>query len=255
MQPDLNGNPFFAMGKLWQKDWEWKADQAALKTRDNHLSQIKIKIMKKLLIYSVLSISFLACKKNDEKVAENQAKQDSITAEPKKSVADVAELKEFSPEKITTYLQNNHSDTLYVTNFFATWCGPCMQEIPFFHKKMEELSGKPVKFTFVSLDNKTDWATEVSDFADEYNIRRNVALLDGSLLKPEFFKQNFQTWNGEAIPFTLIRKGDKSDETIGSMSEEALNQKISDLLAYQPTAKVVENKEKMGMSGPKKALK
>ncbi|WP_379963490.1 TlpA family protein disulfide reductase [Epilithonimonas sp. UC225_85] len=211
--------------------------------------------MRKLLIYSFISFSFFACKKNDEKVAETQAKEDSIKVEPKKSQADVAQLKEFSPEKMSDYLQNNHSDTLYVTNFFATWCGPCMQEIPFFHKKLEKLKGQPVKFTFVSLDNKTDWATKVSDFADEYNIRKEVALLDGSLLKPEFFKQNFKTWDGGAIPFTLIKKGDKTDETVGSMSEAALDQKIKDLLAYQPESKAKESKEKTAISGPKKALK
>lgn len=211
--------------------------------------------MKKLVIYSVISLSFLACKKNDEKVAEKEAKEDSIKVEPTKSEADVAQLKEYSPEKISTFLKSNHSDTLYVTNFFATWCGPCMHEIPFFKKKMEELTNQPVKFTFVSLDNKTDWTTDVSDLADEYDIRENVVLLDGTLLNQEFFKQNFQSWNGEAIPFTLIRKGDKSDETVGSMSEEMLNQKIEKLLAQNSTAKVVENKEKAGISGPKKSLK
>lgn len=193
--------------------------------------------MKKIILYSFLSISFLACKKNDEKVAETKAKEDSIKVEPKKSQADVAELKEYNPEKITNHLKNNPSDTLYVTNFFATWCGPCMQEIPHFRKKMDELAGKPVKFTFVSLDNKTDWASAVSDFADEYNIRKEVVLLDGSALKPQFFKQNFKNWNGESIPFTIIKKGDKSDETVGSMTEEALNQKINDLMAYQPSSK------------------
>ncbi len=186
--------------------------------------------MRKFLIYSVLSISLLACKKNDEKVAETEAKEDSIKVEPTKSEADVAELTELSPEKITEVLKSNHSDTLYVTNFFATWCGPCMQEIPHFRKKMDELTNQPVKFTFVSLDNKTDWATKVSDFADEYDIRKNVILLDGMLLKQEFFAQNFQSWSGEAIPFTLIRKGNKSDETVGSMTEEMLNQKIKKIL-------------------------
>ncbi|WP_312824941.1 TlpA family protein disulfide reductase [Epilithonimonas sp.] len=211
--------------------------------------------MRKFLIYSVLSISLLACKKNDEKVAETEAKEDSIQVEPTKSEADVAELTELSPEKISEVLKSNHSDTLYVTNFFATWCGPCMQEIPHFRKKMDELTNQPVKFTFVSLDNKTDWATKVSDFADEYDIRKNVILLDGMLLKQEFFAQNFQSWNGEAIPFTLIRKGDKSDETVGSMTEEMLNQKIDKLLADNSSAKAIDNKEKAMIASPKKSLK
>ena len=187
--------------------------------------------MKKILLYSVLSISFLACKNNDEKVAETQAKEDSIKVEPTKTEADVAELKEFSPEKMSAYIQNKNPDTLYVTNFFATWCGPCMHEIPFFRKKMDELKGQPVKFTFISLDNKSDWATEVTALADKFDIRKNVTLLDGSALKPDFFKQNFKTWDGGAIPFTLIKKGDQSDETLGSMTEEALNQKITKFLS------------------------
>ena len=166
--------------------------------------------MRKFLIYSILSISLLACKKNDEKVAETEAKDsltdNSLSLDTSSSDGKLISLKELSPEKISEVLKSNHSDTLYVTNFFATWCGPCMQEIPHFRKKMDELAGKPVKFTFVSLDNKTDWATKVSDFADEYDIRKNVILLDGMLLKQEFFAQNFQSWSGEAIPFTLIRK-------------------------------------------------
>ncbi len=211
--------------------------------------------MRKFLIYSILSISLLACKKNDEKVAQAEAKEDSIKVEPTKSEADVAELTELSPEKFSTVLKSSHPDTLYVTNFFATWCGPCMHEIPFFKKKMEKLANQPVKFIFVSLDNKTDWTSAVSDFADEYDIRKNVVLLDGTLLKQEFFKQNFQSWNGEAIPFTLMRKGDKSDETIGSMSEEMLNKKIETFLAQNSAAKVTENKEKEDISGARKSLK
>lgn len=211
--------------------------------------------MKKILFYSIIGFSLVACKKNDEKVAEAASKEDSITAKPKKSVAEVAELRELSPEGLSKDLKNINSDTLYVTNFFATWCGPCMQEIPHFRKKMEELQNQPVKFTFVSLDNKTDWTTDVSDFADEYNIRKHVVLLDGTLLRTDFFKNNFKSWGGESIPFTLMQKGDKTDETIGSMTEEMLNQKINQMLAHNATSKSNDNKEKLGISGPKKSLK
>ena len=123
-----------------------------------------------------------------------------------------------------------------------------MQEIPHFKKKMEELVDKPVKFTFVSLDNKSDWSNAVSDFADEYEIRKNIVLLDGNLLKQDFFKQNFQSWSGESIPFTLIRKGDKTDETIGSMTEEALNNKIKKFLEDK-SAKTVKVNEKNVLAG------
>jgi hypothetical protein len=35
--------------------------------------------------------------------------------------------------------------------------------------------------------------------------------VDGSLWM-NFFKNNFKQWTGNAIPFTFMRKGDKTDE-------------------------------------------
>ena len=117
---------------------------------------------------------------------------------------------------------------------------------------MEELSAQPVKFTFISLDNKDDWETKVNDFADEYDIRKNVVLLDGTLLDGDFFKANFKTWTGEAIPFTLMKKGDLSDEYMGTMTKSLLDTKISKLLSTNITAKTNEQKERNKLSGPSK---
>jgi hypothetical protein len=84
-----------------------------------------------------------------------------------------------------------------------------------------------VKFTFVDLDQKEDWDTKVKKFAEEQNLSNHIVLLDGSKLTPEFFHANFKKWDGGAIPFTFIRKGDKTDETLGSMSEEMLTEKLN----------------------------
>ena len=37
-----------------------------------------------------------------------------------------------------------------------------------------------------------------------------------------FFTNNFKQWTGNAIPFTFMRRGDKTDETLGMISEEQL---------------------------------
>jgi thiol-disulfide isomerase/thioredoxin len=45
------------------------------------------------------------------------------------------------------------NDTTYIVNFFATWCGPCMMEMPVLNKFYDEHKGTNVQLIFVSLDN------------------------------------------------------------------------------------------------------
>ncbi|MGX9985531.1 TlpA family protein disulfide reductase [Chryseobacterium sp. POL2] len=211
--------------------------------------------MKKYVLGLILGTSLIACKNDKDLKFENKNNaEDSLAIDSTQEVDSLGahrELLELTPEKIPTLLSAKTNDTLYVTNFFATWCQPCMIEIPHFKEKMEQLKDQPVKFTFVSLDNKSDWPTQVSDFADEYGLRNNIVLLDGSLLTPEFFSQNFDTWNGEAIPFTLMRRGNMVDEYMGSMKKEEINAKIDKMMAANFTPNINEQKEKNKITGKK----
>ena len=46
-------------------------------------------------------------------------------------------------------------DTTYVVNFWATWCGPCVEELPYFEKVNAENVSKPFKVILMSLDFKS----------------------------------------------------------------------------------------------------
>ncbi|MFC3157540.1 AhpC/TSA family protein [Chryseobacterium arachidis] len=181
--------------------------------------------MKNIILSAILLFAVIGCQKKDsEKTAETA---DSLSHT--EMLPAMKKLPLVSPSAATAFL-GKKNDTLYVTNFFATWCGPCVKEIPHFKNKIEELKGKPVKITFVSLDQKDIWTTEVPRFTQEHGIQDYTVLLDGQLLDHNFFASNFKEWDGGAIPFTFMRKGDKTDETLGMISEEQLNEKINSFL-------------------------
>jgi len=45
-----------------------------------------------------------------------------------------------------------------VVNFWATWCGPCQEELPRLSQIAASYAGKPVKFVFISIDDPKDRA-------------------------------------------------------------------------------------------------
>lgn len=185
--------------------------------------------MKKIILSTLLLTALYSCKKEGQKT-ENTAAADSVSVSQTTEAEGSPVLpKELSPENVSQHLAKNN-DTLYVTNFFATWCGPCIREIPSFKSKMEELKGKPVKFTFVNLDDKADWNDAVKNFAAENKLGSSIILLDGQKLDQNFFHNNFKQWDGGSIPFTFMRKGDKTDEYLGMMTEDVLNSKIDSFL-------------------------
>lgn len=47
---------------------------------------------------------------------------------------------------INKRLENN--DTLFVVHFWATWCGPCVKELPEFEALAKLTKELPVKITF-----------------------------------------------------------------------------------------------------------
>ncbi len=182
--------------------------------------------MKKLLL-SLFAIVLLGSCTKKETVTESEFSDTDSTLTDDTSFVSPFKATEYSPDQVTEFLSAKENDTLYVTNFFATWCGPCMREIPHFKEKMEELKGQPVKFTFISLDQKSDWDTKVKDFAEEKDLSEHIILLDGTLLNEDFFTRNFESWDGSGIPFTFMRKRNITDEYMSMMTKEQLDEKIS----------------------------
>lgn len=96
----------------------------------------------------------------------------------------------------------NTSDTIYVINFWATWCAPCVKELPYFEQLNANYKNKKVKVILVSLDFLSDYDSKLIRFVKRKKIQSEVMLLNES--KPnEFINKINPKWNG-SIPATMI---------------------------------------------------
>ncbi len=92
-------------------------------------------------------------------------------------------------------------DTLFVVNFWATWCKPCVEELPAFDRVHRESSGQHVKVLLVSLDQPKE-LKKVEAFISKRGITAEVILLNES--KAHIWIDRVSTdWSG-AIPATLF---------------------------------------------------
>lgn len=96
----------------------------------------------------------------------------------------------------------NNSDTTYIVNFWATWCVPCVKELPDFDSISATYINKKVKVLLVSLDFKEDLKIKLLPFISTKKVRSEVVLLD-ELNANYFIPKVSDEWTG-AIPATLI---------------------------------------------------
>jgi thiol-disulfide isomerase/thioredoxin len=118
-------------------------------------------------------------------------------------------------------------DTVYVVNFWATWCKPCIEEIPDFLQLSRELAGENVIFLFVSLDFRKNLEKGVIPFIQSKEMNSNVLLLHDPDADQWIPQVNAQ-WTG-AIPATLIYRGDDRKFFEKTLSYEELKSIIYSL--------------------------
>lgn len=97
-------------------------------------------------------------------------------------------------------------DTTYIVNFWATWCGPCVQELPHFERFGKTLQHTPVKVLLVSLDARSKLRDEVMPFVQKAQLKNEVLLLNETD-QQQYIDRISPQWSG-SIPATLfINKG------------------------------------------------
>jgi len=104
-----------------------------------------------------------------------------------------------------------HPDTLYVLNFWSTWCRPCIAELPYFQRAADSLRGKyPIRFYLISLDFPPDGAYAAQRLLRQKSISLSAVWLaenDPNAWMPDAD----EGWDG-GIPFTLLWPSRKSKQ-------------------------------------------
>ncbi|ODS84398.1 MAG: hypothetical protein ABS46_03835 [Cytophagaceae bacterium SCN 52-12] len=117
-------------------------------------------------------------------------------------------------------------DVTFVVNFWATWCAPCVKELPHFQEIHDKYGASGVKVMLISLDSRNTLETKVKPFVSRTGITADFFLLDEAN-QQEYIDRVDASWSG-ALPATLIinqRKGKKTfreGEMSYSQLEEAL---------------------------------
>jgi len=125
-------------------------------------------------------------------------------------------------------LLNKNNDTTYVVNFWATWCKPCVKELPAFEKLNKKYESKKLKVLLVSLDFPKQLESKVIPFVEDRNIKSEVILLKDPDANKWIPKVD-SSWTG-AIPATLIYKADNRKFYERSFTYEELENELNLIL-------------------------
>ncbi len=100
---------------------------------------------------------------------------------------------------------NRAGDTTILVNFWATWCKPCVEELPCFDELSEIYGTQNIQILLVSLDFKSQLQKKFIPFLKNQRLKSEVALMADQDLNA-WIPSLYEAWDG-AIPATIIFKG------------------------------------------------
>ncbi|WP_431164516.1 TlpA family protein disulfide reductase [Tenacibaculum halocynthiae] len=168
--------------------------------------------MNRVCFLLLLVLAGVSCKKSNEGKKEKEA---------------IINVSTFNYKQLKPLLHKN-DEKVYVINFWATWCVPCVKELPAFEKLYDNYKDKNVEVVLVSLDFSKQIESNLIPFIKEKKLKSKIVHFED---KNEQFwiKDIAENWTG-SIPATLIYNGKKRKFYEKSFDYEELQSELQTFL-------------------------
>ncbi len=107
-------------------------------------------------------------------------------------------------------------DTTFVINFWATWCAPCVKELPDFEKLQANFKNQKIKVLLVSMDSPSELEKSVIPFVKKKKFKSETLLMN----EPDqqaFIDKVDKNWQG-SIPATIFVNTQKNIRSFNERS-------------------------------------
>jgi thiol-disulfide isomerase/thioredoxin len=124
-------------------------------------------------------------------------------------------------------LIEKQGEQVKVINFWATWCRPCVKELPYFEELQSNYKPAELQVYLINLDDVEKLDSRVKPFVEKQQIKSTVKLLDETDYN-SFIDKVDPSWSG-AIPATLIIAGGQHKFVEGELSAAELQSLIKEV--------------------------
>ena len=174
--------------------------------------------MKKLGLIALFGLLVISCKE-----------QTSSSPEISDTIVEVSDydLEVVDFNGLEPYLSKN-DDKTYVVNFWATWCGPCIKELPYFEELNQNFNTKNVEVILVSLDFPKQYEKKLIPFIQDKKLQSRVIALNDTKMN-DWIPKVDENWSG-AIPATVIYNANTSKFYERSFTYKELEEELQTFL-------------------------